>query len=637
MSTIEVAIAGRGIQVKQGYEKPSAGDVNTCEVSLAIESGGVWDGLPHKRVTFATRTASVTVDYAPTIAIPHEVMVSPGALYLTLTGYDADGIEVARTHRMTYPIEVARAGADEGAEPSPATLDVVSRIDALAADLEEKRDTDYWRGEQGPQGEPGPQGVPGPQGAPGKDGAPGEKGEKGDPGATGPQGPKGDPGQQGEQGIQGIQGAKGEPGPQGDQGPAGPQGPQGLKGEPGADGYSPTANVTKVGGTATITVTDKNGTTTATVSDGAPGAKCENVLVGSETGTVAHVEDAFAGAALREITVEGACKQDGTPSTDNPVPIQVVENPIFTAAGKNLLSPSKMAKTWVNYVDADGELQVKHGDGRSWLDVPEYGVLPAAMYYICGDTIEVRRASDNASLAYTNGNKVAGFRLDTATSVMIKVGFAHQDSQYPYVSHAMLLASSRKDVSYAPHTSQTLTFALPTEHPYLAKLPDGTADEIVVDEEGNVELVANVQKIDLSNLSAPNDVSPLSNGLSRYAYWNGLVKPAKNDSPCITPNFESVVDFYFPKQGCYASAKNFLIGAATDPTDTLKASGYAYSTLKIPEHYSLGKIDMPKAQDSIFNVWTDAEVTPNTGIEYVRDVNIVVANLESAIASITQG
>lgn len=192
MSTIEVAVAGRGIQVKQGYEKPSAGDVNTCAVSLAIESGGVWDGLPHKRVTFATRTASVTVDYAPTIAIPHEVMASPGALYLTLTGYDADGIEVARTHRMTYPIEVARAGADEGAKPTPATLDVVSRIDALAADLEEKRDTDYWRGPQGPKGDPGPQGE------------------------------------------QGIQGAKGEPGPKGDQGPAG------EKGEPGSD-----ANVTK--------------------------------------------------------------------------------------------------------------------------------------------------------------------------------------------------------------------------------------------------------------------------------------------------------------------------------------------------------------------------------------------------------
>lgn len=31
----------------------------------------------------------------------------------------------------------------------------------------------------------------------------------------------------------------------------------------------------------------------------------ENILVGSETGAVAHVDDAFAGAALRKITVEG--------------------------------------------------------------------------------------------------------------------------------------------------------------------------------------------------------------------------------------------------------------------------------------------------------------------------------------------
>ena len=56
-----------------------------------------------------------------------------------------------------------------------------------------------------------------------------------------------------------------------------------------------------------------------------------------------------------------------------------------------------------------------------------------------------------------------------------------------------------------------------------------------------------------------------------------------------------------------------------------------------PMRYPLGKIEMPKAQDSIVNVWTDAEITPKTGIEYTRDVNIVVANLEAAIASITEG
>ena len=62
-----------------------------------------------------------------------------------------------------------------------------------------------------------------------------------------------------------------------------------------------------------------------------------------------------------------------------------------------------------------------------------------------------------------------------------------------------------------------------------------------------------------------------------------------------------------------------------------------YGKAKQPKTYPLEKIEMPKAQDSIVNVWTDAELTPNTGIEYTRDVNIVVGNLESAIASITEG
>lgn len=360
-----------------------------------------------------------------------------------------------------------------------------------------------------------------------------------------------------------------------------------------------------------------------------------NILKGKDKDTFVHVDDAFP-STLLGIDIEGACKQDGTPSPDNPVPIIMVENPIFTAAGKNLLSPSKMAKTWVNYVDVDGELQVKYGDGRAWAAIPEYGVLPAGMYYICGDTIEVRRASDNATLAHTNGN-VARFKLDTATSVVIKVGFANPDSQYPYVSHAMLLASSGKDVSYAPYTSKTITFTLPAEHPYLAKLPDGTADEITVDRDGNATLVARTQKVDVSNLPALSASDVLDNGLTRYYYWNVIDPPAKRDTPAFAPAFASVVDFSFQTQGMYVSGANILVGAAADPTEALKAGVYLYTTLATPVTYPLGKIEMPKAQDSIVNAWTDAEVTPNTGIEYTRDVNIVISNLESAIASITEG
>lgn len=50
--------------------------------------------------------------------------------------------------------------------------------------------------------------------------------------------------------------------------PKGAKGDTGSQGPAGADGFSPTATVSKTGDTATITITDKDGTTTAQISDG---------------------------------------------------------------------------------------------------------------------------------------------------------------------------------------------------------------------------------------------------------------------------------------------------------------------------------------------------------------------------------
>ena len=54
-------------------------------------------------------------------------------------------------------------------------------------------------------------------------------------------------------------------------GAAGQAGKDGADGKDGTDGFSPIANVSKSGSTATITITDENGTTTASVSDGTDG------------------------------------------------------------------------------------------------------------------------------------------------------------------------------------------------------------------------------------------------------------------------------------------------------------------------------------------------------------------------------
>lgn len=115
----------------------------------------------------------------------------------------------------------------------------------------------------------------------GKDGAKGDKGE------TGPQGPVGPQGPQGEQGIQGPTGATGATGPQGW------RGEKGNTGAKGADGVSPTATVTQTDDGAEFTVTDASGTTTATIRNGTDG------------------KDGASGAPGKDAVVDATLTQDG--------------------------------------------------------------------------------------------------------------------------------------------------------------------------------------------------------------------------------------------------------------------------------------------------------------------------------------
>ena len=264
--------------------------------------------------------------------------------------------------------------------------------------------------------------------------------------------------------------------------------------------------------------------------------------------------------------------------------------------------------------------------------------LHAGTYYASGDGFEIHDELNNSII-----NSSGRFTLARDSHLKLKVGTSAL--AYPYVSKAQIERGGAAS-DYAPHTSQTLTFNLPAEHPYLAKLPDGTADEIVVDEEGNVELVARVSKaiIDASRLLDWGKGKALYDFPKDGRYYpqggyNGTSVvceklEAKNGSDIYrgTEVGISVGSSAAHIQNCTTVLR---LGDGVDASSIDGAS--FYYPLMTETRYPLGKIDMPKAQDSIVNVWTDAEVTPNTGIGYVRDVNIVVSNLESAIASITQG
>lgn len=469
-------------------------------------------------------------------------------------------------------------------------------------------------------------------------------------------------------------------GPKGDTGPQGAQGVKGDKGDPFTYDDFTEAQILELQRPATEAAADAKAAIAdvkATEANLYPAA--ENILVGSEAGLVAHVEDAFAGASLRKITVEGACKQDGIPSPDAPKPITVVENPTVKIVGRNLLEirrgmpQSDCAKdfdtgtkriiapgtyieglTFNNYLFSDNISGLKIADGSISFDTinSAYGVgvgvdLASGATYI--DSVTNYHSfydKDGTYLRYVFGRQ---FQVpdDAAYSVAV---FRLESDDSHFSESNIAITHVADNGEYAPYTSQTLTFTLPSEHPYLAKLPDGTADEIVVDEEGNVEFVARVMKTVLDGSQSFTDmniegietyyeiVKPIGSGVLPVRQWGGLFDKFTTDNPYSLRSGACAYAFADTGGVRIRIRPSETFGSAAGFNEWLKSNPVTnYIADAEPKTYQLGKIEMPKAQDSIVNAWTDAEVTPNTGIKYVRDVNIVIANLEAAIASITEG
>ena len=461
---------------------------------------------------------------------------------------------------------------------------------------------------------------------------------------------KGDTGPQGQQGVQGVKGEKGEKGDTGPQGAHGIQGDKGDKGDPFTYGDFTQDQIAELQRPATDAATRADKATkdaqAAIAEVKATEAKlypaAENILKDTVKDTFIHVNDAFAGGALREITIEGACKQDGTPSPENPVPIQVVEHPVVKVVGRNLLDIAALANDRPLYYKVDGDtLTILKSDNGAWQSIAITQELKAGTYILSGDNIEIRNV-DNDVLSTAINGVGSPFTLAADTEIKIKIGYG-MGSKYPYTTKAMIERSS-SITDYAPYASQSQSFTLPAEHPYLAKLPDGTADKIVIDKEGKVKLIANVKKIVWDGGASSIHTEDSGLPYKRFVHSDkGAVKGGNNvgllDKLTVGNSFaydlqanasaNNTGELYANYQAAENSIDKYV--------EWLKGDVTGYMPTLESKEYDLGRIDLLAIPESVGNIWVDAEVTPNVAIEYVRDVNIVVSNLEKAIASITEG
>lgn len=331
-----------------------------------------------------------------------------------------------------------------------------------------------------------------------------------------------------------------------------------------------------------------------------------------------------------------------SPSLDYPQEIKVIEHPVLKVTGRNLANPTE-----AYYYSASGKPKAEQiADGFKFtITDNSTRILAIPCDIKKGDIVVV-----NFDMKKISGNATRVALYFPKLNAYLQIGKPHvMEGDVDFIGIytdfdttgvfeiTNFRVSRNMDDGYAPYAGTSLPITLPAEHPYLAKLPDGTADEVRIDAEGNVELVARVgMDRDVRKILAYSQGKyfELKTGIANYGSQNGdyshPVLCSAIASRYVNPDSEK--NIYRTWTGVYV--KNSNIETKEELQALIDAIAPLTVVASIPETvYQLGKVTVPSLPETVSNAWTDAEVTPRTTLKYTRDVNVAYDKLASAVAA----
>lgn len=351
--------------------------------------------------------------------------------------------------------------------------------------------------------------------------------------------------------------------------------------------------------------------------------KHQNVLVGSETGNPIAVDDAFA-APLCGLTVYGKSTQDGTPTPDNPVPIVSAGDSGSVAVkvtGKNRLSSNLKYRDIVEcYVEKNTPITL---------------VFKGGFVSQGGNILFIGENNENQWFGIDKGKAEHHITLKMNAT------------KFQYLLHDMAsenvcLTWNASSPDYEPYREQLLTLLTPNGLPGIpvtsgGNYTDQNGQQWVCDEvdlERGVK-VQRVYKVDVdgenSKLEQNGNYANLSTrGIPIALYIGG-------QRTCAISTFTSLSWYYNTKNG------QFLYLIAADISGQINESckkqlGKVYYALATPIETPLTPAEIA-AYEALTAYAPDTVVQASDGagikLDYQRDVNLVVKNLEDAIASMT--
>lgn len=175
--------------------------------------------------------------------------------------------------------------------------------------------------------------------------------------------------------------------------------PKGDTGAAGADGYSPTATVTKSGDTATITITDQNGTTTASVTDGSDGAAATIAA-----GTTTTLSPGSSATVTNSGTSSAAVFDFGIPQGQPGTAATVAAGTTTTLPAGSSASVTNSGTSSAAVFDFSIPQGVDGADGADGAD----GFSPIATVTKSGDTATISITDENGTTTATVSDGAQG-------------------------------------------------------------------------------------------------------------------------------------------------------------------------------------------------------------------------------------
>lgn len=363
----------------------------------------------------------------------------------------------------------------------------------------------------------------------------------------------------------------------------------------------------------------------------------QNILAGRETGNPIAVDDAFA-APLCGLNVYGKSTQNGTPTPDAPVPIVSAGDDGSVAVkvtGKNLLNPALFQDNKYQNFDVSNSYYEISSLDSYWIT----GIQPC----LPNTTYCLNKNTEGGCFYDKKKNVIGtiGFEFSFKTPVKCAYYCANfSKSGVPYGTP--VIATVSKPATYSPYHEQLLTLPTPTGLPGIpvtsgGSYTDSTGQQWVCDEV-DLERGVKVQRVGKGRVNT-------SDGSVNEQYRLALDVPGNEGKDGASPCIISITP-YTSWTSCVAGTKLYLKNITKPEGGFYTAEELMALAIDVDFVYQLATpIETPLAPDEIAAYKALTAYGPDTVVQagdgagvklvYQRDVNIVVKNLEDAIASMT--